>query len=47
MMGISYDWDKEISTCDPEYIKQQQKIFINFSKLVYYIKKKLGQIGTL
>ena len=26
MMGISYDWDREISTCDAEYIKQQQKL---------------------
>ena len=31
-MGISYDWNKEISTCDPEYIKQQQKLFIKFFK---------------
>ena len=36
-MGISYDWDKEISTCDPRYIKQQQKLFIKFfnAKLLY------------
>ena len=27
-MGISYDWKKEISTCEPEYIKEQQNIFI-------------------
>ncbi|MEC8100115.1 MAG: leucine--tRNA ligase, partial [Pseudomonadota bacterium] len=36
-MGISYDWDKEISTCDPEYIKEQQKIFIKLfnANLIY------------
>ena len=45
MMGISYDWDKEISTCDPEYIKQQQKLFIKFFKANLLYKKKLGLIG--
>ena len=37
-MGISYDWSKEISTCDPEYIKQQQTLFIKFFKLILYFK---------
>ena len=26
-MGISYDWNREISTCEPEYMKEQQKLF--------------------
>ena len=39
-MGISYDWSKEISTCDPEYIKQQQKIFIKFFKAKLLYKKE-------
>ena len=36
-MGISYDWNKEISTCEPEYIKEQQKIFIKLfnANLIY------------
>ena len=36
-MGISYDWNREISTCSSDYIKQQQKIFIKLfnAKLVY------------
>ena len=36
-MGISYDWSREISTCEPEYIKEQQKIFIKLfnAKLIY------------
>ena len=39
-MGISYDWNKEISTCDPEYIKQQQKLFIKFFKAGLLYKKE-------
>ena len=47
MMGISYDWDREISTCDPEYIKEQQKLFIKFFKANLLYKKKHGLIGIL
>ena len=46
-MGISYDWNKEISTCEPEYIKEQQKIFIKlFNANLIYKKKKLGKLGS-
>ena len=36
-MGISYDWNKEISTCEPEYVKEQQKLFIKLfnANLIY------------
>jgi len=36
-MGLSYDWSREIATCDPEYYKHEQKMFLDFMKedLVY------------
>jgi leucyl-tRNA synthetase len=30
MLGLSIDWDQEISTCDENYYKHQQEIFIDF-----------------
>jgi leucyl-tRNA synthetase len=29
-MGLSYDWSREIATCDPAYYKHQQKMFLDF-----------------
>ena len=29
MLGLSIDWDLEISTCDKEYYKHQQSLFID------------------
>ena len=28
LLGLSIDWDREISTCSPEYYKHQQKFFL-------------------
>ena len=29
-LGLSIDWNKEISTCSPKYYKHQQKLFLEF-----------------
>lgn len=31
-MGFSYDWDRIVRTCDPEYYKHGQKLFLEFWK---------------
>ena len=30
MLGLSIDWDLELSTCDENYYKHQQELFIDF-----------------
>jgi leucyl-tRNA synthetase len=39
-LGLSIDWDKEISTCDENYYKQQQNIFSFFFKKGLVYKKE-------
>ena len=29
-MGLSLDWTREIATCDPQYYKHQQRLFLDF-----------------
>ena len=31
-LGLSYDWNKEITTCDPSYFKHEQKFFLKLLK---------------
>ena len=39
-LGLSIDWNKEISTCSPDYYKHQQKIFLDlYDKGLIYRKE--------
>ncbi len=40
MLGLSVDWDREISTCSPDYYKHQQKLFLDlYDKGLVYRKE--------
>ncbi len=36
-MGLSYDWDCEVATCSPEYMREQQRLFLRMldADLIY------------
>ena len=40
LLGLSIDWDLEISTCDPTYYKHQQELFIDFYNKGLVYKKE-------
>ena len=40
MLGLSIDWDLEISTCDEDYYKHQQELFIDFYNKGFVSKKE-------
>ena len=41
-LGFSYDWDRELATCSPEYYKWEQQLFIRmWEKGLAYRKKSL------
>ena len=40
MLGLSIDWDLEISTCNEEYYKHQQELFIDFYNLGLILRKE-------
>ena len=39
-MGLSYDWNREFATCDPDYYKFEQKMFLDFYKSGIAYKKE-------
>jgi leucyl-tRNA synthetase len=43
-MGISYDWSREIATCDPAYYKHQQKLFLDFLQ-AGLVERKLAKVN--
>lgn len=40
MLGLSYDWDREVATCKPEYYKWTQWLFLQFYKKGLAYKKE-------
>jgi leucyl-tRNA synthetase len=43
-MGLSIDWSRELATCDPDYYRHEQSMFIDFLNqgLVYRKKSKVN-----
>ena len=39
-LGLSYDWDREVMTCRPDYYKHTQEIFERFYRKGLAYKKK-------
>src|SRR5262249_5358092 len=40
LLGLSLDWSREIATCDPDYYKHQQKMFLDFYRLGFVARKE-------
>ena len=39
-MGLSIDWSRELSTCEPDYYRHEQKMFLDFLKAGLAYRKK-------
>src|SRR5687768_8969486 len=39
-LGLSLDWSREVSSCEPEYYKHEQKMFLDFLKVGLAYRKE-------
>ena len=46
-MGLSYDWDRELATCTPDYYRHEQRMFLKFWKRASPTARKAGSTGIL
>jgi leucyl-tRNA synthetase len=40
LLGLSIDWSREFATCDPDYFKHQQKMFLDFHALGFVAREE-------
>lgn len=43
-MGLAIDWSRELATCDPEYYRHEQKLFLDFWKKGF-VERKESQVN--